>query len=100
MKSIAYRIPYFTGIALTLAGVHCAVADEVTDWNEITLATQAAVSGAIRTPPAARALAMVHLAIFDSVNAIDRRFTPFFFQAEDGIRAADVTGVQTCALPI
>src|SRR5436305_6496889 len=25
---------------------------------------------------------------------------PFFFQAEDGIREADVTGVQTCALPI
>src|SRR5438128_10364756 len=24
----------------------------------------------------------------------------FFFQAEDGIRAATVTGVQTCALPI
>src|SRR5436305_1388246 len=24
----------------------------------------------------------------------------FFFQAEDGIRNADVTGVQTCALPI
>src|SRR5690554_712353 len=24
----------------------------------------------------------------------------FFFQAEDGIRCADVTGVQTCALPI
>src|SRR5690554_7254974 len=27
-------------------------------------------------------------------------FLPFFFQAEDGIRDADVTGVQTCALPI
>ena len=24
----------------------------------------------------------------------------FFFKAEDGIRDADVTGVQTCALPI
>ena len=24
----------------------------------------------------------------------------FFFQAEDGIRGYDVTGVQTCALPI
>src|SRR3989442_2363930 len=24
----------------------------------------------------------------------------FFFQAEDGIRDADVTGVQTCALPV
>src|SRR5437870_11724742 len=26
--------------------------------------------------------------------------TVFFFQAEDGIRAGHVTGVQTCALPI
>src|SRR5690554_7090563 len=26
--------------------------------------------------------------------------TTFFLQAEDGIRDADVTGVQTCALPI
>src|SRR6266542_731689 len=29
-----------------------------------------------------------------------RRFVVFFFQAEDGIRDATVTGVQTCALPI
>src|SRR3989442_10873511 len=28
------------------------------------------------------------------------QFTTFFWQAEDGIRDADVTGVQTCALPI
>src|SRR5262245_40083021 len=56
-------------------------ADVVTDWNQITLATQAAVPGGVRTPPAARALAMVHLAIFDSVNAIDRRFTPYAVQA-------------------
>src|SRR5699024_11392424 len=27
-------------------------------------------------------------------------FCPFFFQAEDGIRDRNVTGVQTCALPI
>src|SRR6266436_9501289 len=29
-----------------------------------------------------------------------RRIMGFFFQAEDGIRAVAVTGVQTCALPI
>src|SRR5437773_3976549 len=29
-----------------------------------------------------------------------RRIEYFFFQAEDGIRLRDVTGVQTCALPI
>src|SRR5439155_13155128 len=27
-------------------------------------------------------------------------YSLFFFQAEDGIRAGHVTGVQTCALPI
>src|SRR5690554_7576492 len=30
----------------------------------------------------------------------ERSENHFFFQAEDGIRVADVTGVQTCALPI
>src|SRR5690606_39625592 len=29
-----------------------------------------------------------------------RAWVVFFFQAEDGIRAFHVTGVQTCALPI
>src|SRR5690606_39615543 len=29
-----------------------------------------------------------------------RKIDNFFFQAEDGIRAFHVTGVQTCALPI
>ena len=48
-------------------------ADVVTDWNQITLNTQAAVPGSIRTPPASRGLAMVHAAIYDSVNAIRRR---------------------------
>src|SRR5438128_6859670 len=32
--------------------------------------------------------------------AIYQYFIFFFFQAEDGIRDATVTGVQTCALPI
>src|SRR3989442_6982576 len=38
-----------------------------------------------------------------TVSALRLRFFCFiffFFQAEDGIRDADVTGVQTCALPI
>src|SRR5699024_12019373 len=31
---------------------------------------------------------------------MDRMHCLFFFQAEDGIRDRNVTGVQTCALPI
>src|SRR3989442_6493001 len=33
-------------------------------------------------------------------DLLERVYDCFFFQAEDGIRDADVTGVQTCALPI
>jgi len=32
-------------------------------------------------------------------DALDFKIVGFFFQAEDGIRDRDVTGVQTCALP-
>src|SRR6266542_3418815 len=33
-------------------------------------------------------------------RAVSRARSGFYFQAEDGIRGATVTGVQTCALPI
>src|SRR5699024_11849138 len=38
--------------------------------------------------------------IFGSRVAMHRSLSDFFFQAEDGIRDRNVTGVQTCALPI
>ena len=68
---------------LTLMISTPARADMVTDWNEITLATQAAVAAPTgappRFPPSSCALAMVHLAIFDAVNAIHRKYTPYAF---------------------
>ena len=49
-------------------------ADVVTDWNIIALATPPAnVAGA----PHIRVLGYVHAAIFDAVNAIERRYTPY-----------------------
>src|SRR5437868_10532685 len=40
--------------------------------------------------------------LLDEINIVRQstRGTIFFFQAEDGIRDRNVTGVQTCALPI
>src|SRR5207249_7992463 len=35
-----------------------------------------------------------------AVGGLERDMYVFFFQAEDGIRDRNVTGVQTCALPI
>src|SRR5699024_12056575 len=36
----------------------------------------------------------------DGLIFIRSKYYLFFFQAEDGIRVRNVTGVQTCALPI
>src|SRR6266566_8324251 len=57
-------------------------ADVVTDWNQTTLNTQAVVPFGIRTPPATRALAMVHAAIYDSVNAIYRTYAVYAVNAQ------------------
>src|SRR5437667_822469 len=46
-------------------------------------------------PAASRAI----VSLVSGVGTSDVR-SSFFFQAEDGIRDRDVTGVQTCALPI
>ena len=72
------------------ASVH---ADEVTDWNKI-------LFDAARVPPATsplvitRTAAIVHAAVFDAVNGIERRYTPIHVApaAERGasVRAAAV----------
>src|SRR5262245_18991453 len=52
-----------------------AAADVVTDWNNTTLDTIRATRS--NPPVATRALAMVHLAIFEAVNGIEREYTPY-----------------------
>src|SRR6476661_9782637 len=55
----------------------------------------AKISMGSTTPVACRAGRITAKMLTESID------TPFFFfQAEDGIRASSVTGVQTCALPI
>ena len=48
---------------------HAAAADIVTNWNQITFSTGG--------PQIQRTLAMVHLAMFDAVNAVSHHYTPY-----------------------
>jgi len=50
-------------------------ADVVTEWNEVAVATAAA--GRHGASDASRTTALVHAAIFDAVNAIEARYTPY-----------------------
>jgi len=68
-----------------------AQADAVTDWNEIAVTAQAAG----RPGPIGQTdLALVHLAMHDAVQAIDRRYEPYFAEVPGarGSRAAAAVG--------
>jgi hypothetical protein len=65
-------------LALVLSPLATAgFADVVGDWNDVALAQ---VEAARQLPPeGARTMAMVHVAIFDALNALDRRYVPYAF---------------------
>src|SRR5215218_10451522 len=53
-------------------------ADVVSDWNE--KAVSAVTARQLPPPQAERIMALVHVAMFDAVNAIDRRYRPYLVQ--------------------
>ena len=55
-----------------------ASADVVTDWNERTVAY--VQSRGMGPPPAERIIAMVHAAMFDAINSIERKYRPYLVQ--------------------
>lgn len=88
------------------AGVVCAVlfprlsmADAVTDWNaHAGRAAQAAcLSPGLDPLHESRAYAMMHIAIHDALNAIDRRFRPYAYRAQAGPFASGEAAVAAAA---
>ena len=63
-------------VLVGLASVHRVRADAVTDWNAN--AEQAIITAAQGPPVQGRSLAIVHAAIYDAVNGIERNYTPYF----------------------
>jgi hypothetical protein len=59
------------------AAAASARADVITDWNEKAVAF---VTPKMPPPPAHRVTAMVHVAMFDAVNSIERRYRPYLVQ--------------------
>jgi len=55
-----------------------ASADVVTDWNDRAVAYT--LSRGMGPPPAERVIAMVHVAIFDAINSIERKYRPYLVQ--------------------
>ena len=73
MKPVLRLLPA-VAVAAVMA-VSATRADVITDWNEIALDTIRATR--TNPPRATRALAMMHVAMFDAVNSIERRYEPY-----------------------
>src|SRR5439155_26916489 len=69
------RSPVLALLLVLAASAPPALADVVTDWNSIWLDCIRATGGP--PCPIARARAMVHVAVFDAVNAIDGSYEPY-----------------------
>jgi hypothetical protein len=67
-------------VAIMLAAPGSASADAVTDWNAI--AVQATVTGARPGPTGVLDIAMVHAAVYDAVQAIEKRYEPYYVEIQ------------------
>jgi len=66
-------------VLVALLGASSAGADVLGDWTDIAL--NAAATGKQGAPLQARTLAMVHVAMFDTINAVDARYAPYKVKA-------------------
>src|SRR5205814_1067215 len=66
--------------AIMMCAASSAFANVITDWDEKAVAVVVpSLSGTSPYPPQ-RMIAMVHAAMFDSVNSIERRYRPYLVQ--------------------
>jgi hypothetical protein len=75
MKTFPAKSGMLLAIALTAAFAGAAHADVIMDWN----AKADAIAAEKQVLPAqqSRAMSMLHIAMFEAVNAIERRYTPY-----------------------
>ena len=84
------------GVCLwTLVLVSPALANEVFQWNETTL--KAIASSGQSNTVSTRMLAMVHAAVHDALNAIDRRYAPYYFEGPGDATASSDAAVAAAA---
>jgi hypothetical protein len=80
--------------ALLWTGTNSAFADVITDWNERTVAF---VTPRMAPAAAQRVAAMVHVAMFDAINSIERRYRPYLVQLPVNAAASKETAAAAAA---
>jgi hypothetical protein len=86
-------------VALAGAPAATASANVVTDWDEIGVKTVQPIGLPLPIKPGLlfRAMAMMHLAMFNAVNAIEPRYQPYKFQTKAGLGASEEAAAASAA---
>jgi PAP2 superfamily protein len=85
-------------VAAAIVAASEARADAVTDWNVIALRAHAAAG--LLAVPRTRVLAIMHVAVHDAVNAIDRRAEPYAFDMRAVASASPEAAVAAAAYTV
>lgn len=80
---------------LTVTGQTGGRADVITDWNNTLLGAVRATSA--NPPRASRQMAMMHLAMYDAVNGIERRHRPYLVAEAGPAEASKVAAANAAA---
>lgn len=85
------------GVLVAAALVTPAAANVITDWDAIGVP----LAAALVTPAAGeREMAIMHLAMFDAVNAIERRFRPYLVEADAPPTVSEDAAAATAAATV
>jgi PAP2 superfamily len=74
---MTFNRPWLLLAAVLVNPISPARADVITDWDERAVAL---IQPRMVPPVAYRAMAIVHIAMFDAANSIDRRYRPYYAQ--------------------
>ena len=86
-------VPY--AVVWSFVAATSAPADVIGDWNEKAVGFVTARN--VPPPQAERAMAMVHAAMFDAVNSVDRRYLPVVTQTPSPATASREAAAATAA---
>jgi hypothetical protein len=80
------RFPKALALTVLILAPSAAVGDVISDWNEKAVAY--VVGRGMGPPPAERTVAMMHLAMFDALNSIERKYQPYLLQLHANAHAS------------
>jgi len=85
-------------VSLLLGSTNLARADVITDWNE--KAVSAGYAARVTPGMSARNIAMVHIAMFEAINSIEPRYTPYRARLSAESNASREAAAAAAAHPI